>query len=282
MPMRRLFLMRLNETIARLHTIIKSHRLEDFGRPGLSRAPGSPLTRTYRDGIAIAAPMRHVGQRWLQAHIRGTRILALFMATFAATTCSLIHMSPGRGCSTGNCRRSADPLADFAFTAMVYVAARTHYRLLGRFGRPQHPGARPTISDLLPAPPERHSGYSFYLASHVRSVDHARNPPAPRRQCVLGSRGRGGAPCMSRLPPMGGRRRRRTESLESGEQADGVEPFAEIDNLRRGGGAARHSLAIRFTVTAFHACIFGPRQATKASPSRPNSGMRRKTCSTKR
>ncbi len=53
---------------------------------------------------------------------------------------------------------------------------------------------------------------------------------------------------MSRLPPMGGRRRRRTESLESGEQADGVEPFAEIDNLPVAAAELRDIvLAIRFT-----------------------------------
>jgi len=50
---------------------------------------------------------------------------------------------------------------------------------------------------------------------------------------------------------MGGRRRRRTESLESGEQADGVEPFAEIDNLPVAAAELRDIvLAIRLPVTA--------------------------------
>ncbi len=115
----------MNETIARLHTIdYKAIGLEDFGRAGgyLERQVRR-WTRTYRDGIAIAGANADMDRlsAWLQAHIPRHQDTCLIHGDFR---CDNMLFDPHEpkvvAVLDWELSTLGDPLADFAFHAMVY------------------------------------------------------------------------------------------------------------------------------------------------------------------
>ncbi len=165
----------MNETIARLHTIdYKAIGLEDFGRAGgyLERQVRR-WTRAYREGIAIAGVNDDMDRLivWLEAHIPRRQDICLIHGDFRCDNMLFDPREPKVAAVLDwELSTIGDPLADFAFHAMVY---RLPPELItGLLGTDLAARNIPSEADYV-ATYCRHTGrsdiphYSFYLAFNM-------------------------------------------------------------------------------------------------------------------
>jgi len=250
----------------------------------LSRAPGSPLDADLsRWDRNRGRQCRHGSAQRLAAgaHPRH-QDTCLIHGDFRCDNMLLIHMSPRSWrCSTGivDARRSARRFR-LSRDGLSFCRPNSLPDCSDRFGRPQHPDEADHIATYC-----RRTGrsdipdYSFYLAfQHVpASVDmhgiRQRALAAMRPR----SRGRVGA-LYEPLPPMGGRRRRELSHWKAVSKRTGSTIRGNRQTFRRGGGAARHSPGDKVYRHGISRMYIWTATGDESVSSRPNSGMRRKTC----